>query len=77
MAVLGLEQALEQHRIEGGWGAVGATGLIGKAGGPEGVVAGQELVAGLPADAVRGTELGDGDYPAPARLGRIADGAPR
>jgi hypothetical protein len=43
---------------------VGAPGLIGKARGPEGVIAGQELVAGLPADAVAGTELGDGDHPA-------------
>ena len=62
MVVVGLEQAVEQHGIEGGWRAVGATGLIREARGPEGVIAGQELVAGLPADAVGGTELGDGDH---------------
>ena len=41
-----------------------ATGLIGEARDAQGVITGQELVAGLPADAVGRTELGDGDHPA-------------
>jgi hypothetical protein len=72
MAVMGLEQALEQRWIESGRRAVGAPGLIGEAGDPEGVIAGQELVAGLPADAVRGTELGDGHHPPALGLSRIS-----
>lgn len=55
-----LEQALEQHRIQRGWRAVGTPRLIREARRPEGVITGQELVAGLPADAVSVTELGDG-----------------
>jgi hypothetical protein len=35
MAVMGLEQVLEQRRIEGGGRAVGATRLIAEADGPE------------------------------------------
>jgi hypothetical protein len=66
MALMGLEQALEQHRIERRRRAVRAPRLIGEARGPEGIIAGQEFVAGFPADAVRGTELGDRDHPAPS-----------
>ena len=64
MAVVRLEQTREQQGIEGRRRAVGAAGLIGEAGDPEGVIAGQELVAGLPTDAVRGTQLDDRDHPA-------------
>jgi hypothetical protein len=64
MAVVSLEQALEQQRVEGSGRAMRATRLIGEACSPEGVIARQELVAGLPADAVSGTELGDGHHPA-------------
>ena len=64
MALVGLEQALEQHRIERRGRAVGPPRLIGQARGPEGVIAGEELVAGLPTDAVGGTELGDGHHSA-------------
>jgi hypothetical protein len=64
MAMVGLEQPLQQHRIKRGRRAVGPSGLIGEARSPEGLIAGQELVAGLPADAVGGTELGDRDHPA-------------
>ena len=60
---MGLEQALQQQRIERRRRAVGATGLIGEARDSEGIIAGEELVAGLPADAVGGTELGDGYHP--------------
>jgi len=63
MAVVSLEQALEQQRVEGSRRAVRAPRLIGEARSPEGVIASQELVAGLPADAVSGTELGDGHHP--------------
>ena len=62
--MVSFEQALKQRGIESGRRTVGATGLIGEARDSEGVIAGQELVAGLPTDAVRGTELGDGDHPA-------------
>jgi hypothetical protein len=71
MALMGLEQAQEQHRIEGGRRPVGAPGLIGEARGPESVVAAQELVPGLPADAVSGTELGDGHHPTPSVLDEL------
>jgi hypothetical protein len=64
MAVVRLEQTRQQHGIERRRRAVRATGLIGEARSPEGVITGQELVAGLPADAVGGTELGDRDHPA-------------
>jgi hypothetical protein len=64
MGVVSLVQALEQQRVEGGGRAVRATGLIGEACRPEGVIASQELVAGLPADAVNGTQLRDGNHPA-------------
>jgi hypothetical protein len=39
-------------------------GLIGEARDAEGIIAGEEFVAGLAADAVGGAELGDGDHPA-------------
>lgn len=55
-----LEETLEQHRVERGRRAVRAPRLIGEAHGPERVIAPQEFVAGLPADAVGTTELGDG-----------------
>jgi hypothetical protein len=42
---------------------MGTTGLIGQARDPKGVIAGEEFVAGLAADAVGGTELGDGHHP--------------
>jgi hypothetical protein len=42
---------------------MGAARLIGEARRSEGVIAGEKLVAGLPADAVGGTELGDGHHP--------------
>ena len=64
MALVRLEQPLEQHRIEGSGRAMGATRLIGQARGPEGVIAGEEFVASLAADAVGGTKLGDGHHPA-------------
>jgi hypothetical protein len=38
--------------------------LIGEAGRSQGFVAGEELVAGLAADAVGGTELGNGHHSA-------------
>ena len=50
---------------------MGAPGLIGEARGPEGVIAGEELVAGLPADAVGGTELGDGHHPAQSVMNEL------
>jgi hypothetical protein len=71
MPLLGLEQALEQHRIERRRRAVRAPRLIGEARDSEGVMARQELVAGLPADAVGGTELGDGDHPAPSVVNQL------
>jgi hypothetical protein len=71
VALMGLEQPLEQHRIERGRRAMRAPGLIREARGPEGVIAGEELVAGLPADAVGGTELSDGDYPAPSIMDEL------
>jgi hypothetical protein len=43
MALLGLEQAREQHRIECHRRAVGAAGLVGEARGPEGLVAARNL----------------------------------
>jgi hypothetical protein len=64
MTVVSLEQALEQQRVEGSGRVVRATRLIGEACSPEGVIASQELVAGLPADAVSGTRLRDGNHPA-------------
>jgi hypothetical protein len=42
---------------------VGSARLIGETGDAERVIAGEELVARLPADPVGGTELGDGDHP--------------
>ncbi len=71
MAVVRLEQALEQDGIEGRGRMVGAPGLIDEARDPEGVITGQELVAGLPADAVGGTELGDRDDPAPSIVNEL------
>jgi hypothetical protein len=71
MAVMGLEQALEQHRIERRGRAMGATRLIGETGGSQGFVAGEELVAGLPADAVGGTELGNGHHSAQRVLDKL------
>jgi hypothetical protein len=59
MALMGLEQTLEQHRIEGRGRAAGATRLIGQARGAEGVIPGQELVDGLPADPIAPAELGE------------------
>jgi hypothetical protein len=50
---------------------VGTTGLIGEARDPEGVIAGEELVAGFPADAVGGTELGDGHHPAQSIMDKL------
>src|SRR5439155_3653521 len=64
MALVRLEQPLEQHRIERAGRAMGAARQIGQAGGPERVIAGEELVVSLAADAVAGTEFGDRDHPA-------------
>jgi hypothetical protein len=71
MALVGLKQALQQDRIEGRRRAVGTPRLIGEARGPEGVIAGEELVPGLSADAVPGTELSDRDDPAQSVMNEL------
>ena len=47
------------------------TRLIGQTGGPVGLIASEALVAGLPADPVRGTELGEGHEPAQGILDEL------
>jgi hypothetical protein len=64
VAVMSLEQSLEQHGIEGGGRAVGTARLIRQAGRAQGAIAGEELVAGLAADPVGRTQPGDRNDPA-------------
>ena len=61
---MGLEQPLEQRRIERSWRAMGAAGLIRQARRAQSAIAGQELVAGFAADPVGSTQLRDRDDPA-------------
>ena len=63
MALVGFEEPLEQHGVQRGGRAMRPPRPIGEARGPEGPIARQELVSGLPADPVAGTELGHGHDP--------------
>ena len=59
MALVRLEQPLKQDRVERGGRAMRPPRLIGQTWRAEGAVARQELVPGLPADAIGSTQLGD------------------
>jgi hypothetical protein len=59
-----VEQTGEEDRLEPRGRVVWPPRLIRQTRGPVGALAGEELIAGLPTDPVRGAEPGEGDLPA-------------